>query len=101
MADARFSQPSRERVGFVEMEEGAAARRRIERVREPRLDAGALIEERKWSKGRRQTSRKAGRVFLRLNLDARQRLALALRLNDPYGLAVHVEQIIRVAVAGI
>src|SRR6266571_7673058 len=99
MSDAGLGHPSSERGWLVEMEQRPAAWSWVERVGETGLDAGALVEERQRSERGREAHWQASGIFLRLRLNASERFALALRLDDANGLPIHVEQIVGVAVA--
>ena len=83
----------------MEGENGAAPRLGVEAVREARLDARALVEERERANVDGDVPRDAAAVLLGLDLDARERLAGLLRLDDAGELAVHVEEVVGIAEA--
>ena len=61
-------EPARERLGLVEVEDAAAARLRVEAVREARLHAGGLVEEGERPDRGRQVLGEARSVALGLRL---------------------------------
>ena len=97
----RRAEPRGQGFGFVEGEKRAAAGVGIEQISEPRFDAGALVEERQRTPVGGQDVGQAGAVFLGLSFHADKGVTLGLGFHDSRGPAVHVEQVIGAAVAGL
>src|SRR4051794_27377110 len=93
---ANLSDPHRQCLRPVEPEDLPAFGIRIQRVREPRLDAGRLVGEgeRAFYPGR-EFVREAVDVLRRLPGDARERLTLLLGFGHSDRLAVDKEQVVR------
>jgi hypothetical protein len=79
------AEPVGERFGAVEGEDVAGARLGVQRVREVGFESGAFVEERQWPAPRGAVRRQALRVLAGLHLDAGERRALLLRLDDAGG----------------
>src|SRR5581483_1649367 len=93
--------PGGERLRTVEPEDLAARRLRIERVREPRLGAGRLVDERQRTlERRRNVVRDPIDVLRRLPGDAGERLPLLLRLQRTDSRTVDEEEVVGTAVTG-
>ncbi len=92
-------EPARERLRPVEGKHVTARRIRVERVREARLRSGRLVREgeRALDCGR-DLVREAVDVLRALPLDAGERLALLLRLDDAGGGAVHEQEVVGASV---
>ena len=94
-----FFDPGGERLRLVKGEDVPARRLGIERVREPRLGACGLVGERKRTLERgRDPVRDPVDVLRGLPGDARERLALLLRLEHTDGLPVDEEEVVGAAV---
>ena len=98
---AHLLEPSCERVRPVEREHVAARRLGIERIREARLGAGRLVDERERAFERGwDVLRNAVDVLRRLPGNAGQRLALLFRLECADCVAIHEQQVVRAPVSG-
>lgn len=93
-------QPLGQQLGPVEGEDRTRARLRVEAVGEARLHAGRLVGEWQRPAPGRQGLRQALRVPGRLDLHPAQGGPGLLGLDDARRLPVHVEQVVREAVAG-
>ena len=96
---ADLLEPVRERLRAVERKHRAAGRVRVERVREPCLRPRRLVGERERAlDGGRDLVRQAVDVLRALPLDARQRLALLLRLDHAGGRTADEQEVVSSAV---
>ena len=84
----------------MEGENVAAARVRVQQVGEARLQSGGFVEERQRSAVGGQNIRQPVAVPARLGLDAGERVAGRLGLDDAGRLPIDVQQVIGDAVAG-
>ena len=94
-------QPFGQCGGLVEGEDGAGTRLRVEAVAEVGLGTRALVDEGQRPAPRGQADGQALRIAGGLDLHAGERSALLLGLDHASGLAVHVEQVVGKAVAGV
>ena len=92
-------EPFSERLRSVKREHRSRSRLRIETIGETRFGAGRLYQEGQRTRPRRQAIGQAPRVLGGLHLDASERDARLLGLDDAGSLAVDVEQVVGEAVA--
>ena len=92
-------QPLPQRLGSVKREDRARARLGVQLIDEDGFFAGRDVGKRQGLVRGCQRGWQALHVFLRLELDARERVAGGLRLHDAKGIAVDEEQVVDVAVA--
>ena len=91
----RLRGPFDERLGAMEGEDAAGARRGIAFVAEESFRAGGLVEERERAcESGSEEIRETRRVPARLLGDGRERGAFLLRLDDTERMAIHEQQVI-------
>ena len=91
-------EPTGERFGAVETEDGTAARVGFQEVGEARLDASGLITERERAARRGEIPGKPDAVFGGLDFDADQGDAGLLRFHDADCVSIDVQEVIGEAV---
>ncbi len=89
-----FGQPLGDRLRAVKREHVPRLGGRVEAIREPRLDAGRLVQERQRPHWSRDVCGEPGSVLLGLQLYAGERGPRSLRLDHADGLPVDVEQVV-------